>query len=73
MRNRYPGKCYECACSVAAGEGYFERTVVNMRRYTKVRCVRCTAVAKANKGAALSRAQRRVYERHAQGCEPAGA
>lgn len=25
MRNRYPGICYRCGQSVAAGDGHFER------------------------------------------------
>lgn len=25
MRNNYPGPCYRCAITVAAGEGHFER------------------------------------------------
>lgn len=72
MRNRYPGKCYECADPVAAGEGYFERKVVNLRRYTAVRCVRCAAVARTARGRVLSKAQRDAL-RGCIGSEPAGA
>lgn len=25
MRNRYPGKCYNCGKNVKAGDGFFER------------------------------------------------
>lgn len=54
MRNKFAGSCRDCACQVEVGVGYFERH----RGAWRVRCIACTAAAKANRGAPLSNAQR---------------
>lgn len=50
MRNKYPGYCYNCGNRVEAGEGYFERHQGRWR----VKCIKCTAKNKLEKGKNLS-------------------
>lgn len=53
MRNKHPGPCRDCGERVAVGAGYFERHQGAWR----VRCIPCTAKAKAAAGKPLSYAQ----------------
>jgi hypothetical protein len=55
MRNRYVGRCRDCNCMVAAGEGYFERNRATHK--WDVRCVKCVAVGRTAAGKSLSFAQ----------------
>jgi len=50
MRNKYAGRCADCACEVMAEEGYFER---RNGRFV-VRCMKCVVEGKLKKGKPLS-------------------
>lgn len=57
MRNRFPGPCKDCGQRVEVGAGYFEKVPGTTRQW-RVRHVHCTAVARAEAGKPLSKAQR---------------
>ena len=63
MRNRYPGPCYRCGETVAAGEGHFERFVGGWR----VQHVTCAIEFRGTPDPARQAYQARRDELTAQG------
>jgi hypothetical protein len=45
-RNQYPGPCRDCAASVPAGEGFFEKQHNGPGPKWSVRCMSCVIVGK---------------------------